>query len=54
MIKDTTIVLCKWCKGVIRKRKIPRNKIASWDRGKSFTKWDYHEDCWCEAIEVQI
>ncbi|KKN47329.1 hypothetical protein LCGC14_0664350 [marine sediment metagenome] len=52
---DTTVVHCKWCRGQVRIYiSAIRHKTASWDTGHLFSKSDYHEECWNEAIEVCI
>lgn len=48
-----TKTMCKWCGGLIRKQESTRQKRSSWDVGDIIIKEDYHEDCWCEAIEIQ-
>jgi hypothetical protein len=55
VVYDRTVVRCKWCLGQIRiyVSKI-RRKESSSDIGRIRSVKDYHEDCWCEAIEVQI
>ena len=48
-------VRCLWCRGLIRERIIAvRIKESSHDTPTRIYKTDYHEDCWAEAIEVQI
>ncbi len=55
VVYDITYICCNLCSGVIRKyvSKI-RRKDWSGDSKRSHVKFDYHEVCWCEAIEVQI
>ena len=49
-------VRCDWCRGVISKKKVGKEKpVASWDTVDRHTSSrDYHEECWNEAIEVEI
>ncbi len=55
VVHDTTTVRCHWCHGAIRKYVSEiRRKDSSDDSSRSFVKYDYHEGCWCEVIEVQI
>lgn len=55
VVYDMTAVWCKWCGGRIRSyvTKI-RLKESSRDRPNITGISDFHEECWCEAIEVQI
>ena len=55
IVYDVTIVYCRWCMGRIRSyaSKIRRKEFTE-DKGKTHSITDYHEGCWCEAIEVQI
>ena len=49
------IVKCLWCGGKIRERIIAKRiKTSSSDTPDRRYKPDYHEECWAEAIEVQI
>ncbi len=50
-----TKVYCRWCQGIVRKyvSKIRRKK-SSYDTNETQYESDYHEECWCEAIEVTI
>jgi len=48
-------VKCLWCGGKIRERIIAlRIKESSHDTLTRVYKTGYHEECWAEAIEVQI
>lgn len=54
IINDKKIIRCKWCNGIIKTIKYPRLKRKTSDISITVTEYDYHEDCWVEAIEVQI
>lgn len=55
VVHDITIVRCRWCGGVIdRYVSDIRQKTSSYDLRDMYTRHDYHEECWCEAIEIQI
>jgi len=47
---------CRWCGSLMRTEKVKRRKFASWDKGDGNlkSKYDYHDTCWDEAIEVVI
>lgn len=55
VIHEKTRVYCRWCGGVIRLYvSAIRRKESSGDTSGVSVKYDYHEECWNEAIEVQV
>ncbi len=55
VVFDKIKVSCHWCGGAIREYVCRiRCKDASSDSPRYFQRWNYHEGCWCEAIEVEV
>ena len=51
---DRTQTMCNGCGGVIKEDSHKRPKASSWDRGTLKIRYDWHEFCWAEGIEVQV